>query len=165
MQERIHLTDLKEGTAATINCKLEDKEAEFGCTVAKICDTFICLDVPKVDGKALTFDGVRTSISGIAEDGVLYKFSDCAIVLFKGVYVAKCEKAGSKVNRRGSFRVGVSLMASMLRGGADPSNVYVRDISATGYSITTDKDLEIGEEITVKFEETTPIYVWADGRA
>ncbi len=153
MSEQTYITDLQVDAEVTISCRLNDRTADFKCKVSKVSDTYICLDIPKVDGKALNFDGVSTSIIGIASDSILYKFPECMIALYKGVYIAKCLKPGKKINRRGSFRIGISVLASMIRNGADPANVYVRDVSASGYSITTDKSLSIGEEICVRFDD------------
>lgn len=153
MSDKTYLTDLQLDAEVTISCRLNDKTADFKAKVSKISDTFICLDVPRVDGKALTFDGVSTSIIGVASNGILYKYPECMIGLYKGVYVAKSLKPGKKINRRGSFRIGISVLASMIRNGAEPANVYVRDVSATGYSITTDKSLNVGEEICVRFDD------------
>ena len=153
MQEKIYIMDLQVGTEVTIACRLHDKTAEFKSTIVKVTETFICLDIPKVEGKTLSFEGVSTSILATAEDGILYKFPECVIGYYKGVYVAKCFKPGTKVNRRGSFRVGVSVVASLIRNSSEPVNVYVRDVSATGYSITTDKDMAVGEEICIRFDD------------
>ncbi len=153
MSDMIYITDLQMDAEVTISCRLHDKTADFKGKVSRVSDTFVCLDIPLVDGKALTFDGVSTSITGMASDGLLYKFSDCMIGLFKGVSVAKCVKAGKKVNRRGSFRIGISVVATLIRNGDDPTNVYIKDVSATGYAITTAKPLNVGEEICVKFTD------------
>ncbi len=153
MSDMIYITDLQDEAEVTISCRLRDKTAEFKAKVSKVSDTYICLDVPRVDGKALNFDGVSNSITGIASDGILYKFQDCMIGLVKGVYVAKCMKPGKKINRRGSFRIGISVIASLIRNGDDPINVYIKDVSAGGYAITTAKPLNVGEEICVKFTD------------
>lgn len=152
MQEKMYLTNLQENSEATISCKVDDRTAEFHCNVVKICEEFICLEIPDIEGKRLSFDGVSTSILGTAEDGLFYRFQECNIFFYKGIYVAKCTRNGVKVNRRGSFRIGISVIASMLRGG-DAVNVYVRDISASGFAITTDKELAVGEEIGVRFDD------------
>lgn len=153
MSDMVYITDLQMDAEVTISCRVQDRTADFKATVSRISDTFICLDIPRVDGKALTFDGVSTSITGLANDGILYKFSDCVIGLFKGVYVVKSMKPGNKVNRRGSFRIGISVVASMIRNGDDAINVYVKDVSATGCAITTAKPLNVGDEICVKFTD------------
>lgn len=152
MQDKVYITDLQVDSEVTIACRLNDKTAEFKCTVSKVSDTFICLDVPTLDGKTLSFDGVSISIIGMVKD-ILYKFPECVVARFKGIYIAKGMKPGSKINRRGSFRVGVSVLASMIRSAEDAVNVYVRDVSATGYSITTEKDLEIGEQICIRYDD------------
>ena len=153
MQKKIYLTDLTEGSSVTVSSRTNGNTVEFNGTVVKVYDSFICLDIPKVDGKILSFKGVNTDVLAAVEEGALYKFSDCSIAYLKGYYVVKCTREGRKINRRKSFRVGVSIIGSMYRLGVDPVNVYVRDISETGFSITTDKELEINEEICVRYDD------------
>ena len=153
MQKKYYLTDVAEETVVSVSCGVGNNMVEFEGTVTKVYDGFICLDIPKVDGKVLSFNGVKTSILANVGEENLLKFPECNIVYLKGYYVAKCFKEGSKVNRRKSFRVGVSVLGSMHRLGVDPVNVYVRDISATGFSITTDKALNVGDEICVRYSD------------
>ncbi len=151
-QDKVYITDLQVDSEVTLACRVNDRTAEFKCTVSKVSETFICLDVPLVEGKALSFDGVATSIIGSVNE-ILYKFPECVVARFKGMYIAKGFKPGSKINRRGSFRVGVSVLASLVRNSDETVNVYVRDVSASGYSITTEKDLAIGEQICIRFDD------------
>ena len=142
------------GQEITIACKLpaQENEIEFKATVTQTSAQYILLDVPKVDDKRLSFKGVHTSIL-TERDGGAYVFTPCNIVFYKGAYVAQCAKEGRKINRRKNFRVGISIMGSMIRGGDSPVNVYVRDVSASGFSITTERQLSIGEEITVRYSD------------
>ena len=151
-QDKVYITDLQEDSEVTLACRLHDRTAEFKCTVEKVSETFICLDVPLVEGKALSFDGVAISIIGSVND-ILYKFPECVVARFKGKYIAKGFKPGTKINRRGSFRVGVSVLASLVRNTDETVNVYVRDVSASGYSITTEKELAVGEQICIRFDD------------
>lgn len=153
MQKKIFLTDLIEGSTVTVSSGNNGQTVEFTGTVTKVYDSFICLDIPKVDGKVLSFKGVKTNVMAAVEESTLYQFTDCMIVYLKGAYVVKCTKEGRKVNRRKSFRVGVSIIGSMYRLGVDPVNVYVRDISETGFSITTDKELAVNDEICVRYDD------------
>lgn len=154
MNDKFYLKDIAEGQEVTLSCKLpaQDNEIEFKATVMQTSMQYIMLDIPRVDDKRLSFKGVMTSL--ITErDGGAYVFSPCNIVFYQGNYIAQCIKEGRKINRRKSFRVGVSIMGSLIRGGDSPVNVYVRDVSASGFSITTERILEIGEEITVRYTD------------
>jgi len=154
MDEKFYLRDIEEGQEITIACKLpsQENEIEFKATVTQTASQYIMLDIPKVEGKRLSFKGVQTSIL-TEKDGGAYVFTPCNIVYYKDVYVAQCAKEARKINRRKSFRVGISIMGSMIRGGDSPVNVYVRDVSASGFSITTERQLSIGEEITVRYSD------------
>ena len=154
MDDKFYLREIPEGQAVTIACKLprQDNEIEFRATVTQTTPQYIMLDIPKVEDKHLSFKGVTTSIL-TEKDGGAYEFTPCNIVYYKGVYVAQCNNEGRKINRRKNFRVGISIMGSMIRGGDSPVNVYVRDVSASGFSITTERDLNIGEEITVRYSD------------
>lgn len=154
MDDKFYLKDIAEGQEVTLSCKLpaQDNEIEFKATVMQTSMQYIMLDIPRVDDKRLSFKGVMTSL--ITErDGGAYVFSPCNIVFYQGNYIAQCIKEGRKINRRKNFRVGVSIMGSLIRGGDSPVNVYVRDVSASGFSITTERILEIGEEITVRYTD------------
>ena len=154
MSDKFYLTDIEVGQEITIACKLphQENEIEFKATVTQTSAQYILLDVPRVDDKRLSFKGVSTSIL-TEKDGGAYEFSPCNIVFYKGAYVAQCGKEGRKINRRKNFRVGISIMGSMIRGGDSPVNVYVRDVSASGFSITTERQLSLGEEITVRYSD------------
>lgn len=154
MDGKFYLKDIAEGQEITIACKvpLQENEIEFKAMVTQTSDQYIMLDVPKVDDKRLSFKGVTTSIITEKDSGA-YEFSPCNIVFYKGVYIAQCAKEGRKINRRKNFRVGISIIGSMIRGGDSPINVYVRDVSASGFSITTERELDIGEEITVRYSD------------
>lgn len=154
MDDKFYLTGIEEGQEITIACKLpmQENEIEFKATVTQTTQQYIVLDVPRVDDKRLSFKGVNTSIL-TEKDGGAYVFTPCNIVFYKGVYVAQCTKEARKINRRKNFRVGISIMGSMIRGTDSPVNVYVRDVSASGFSITTERNLNIGEEITVRYSD------------
>ncbi len=154
MADKVYLTNLNEGQEIALVCKIpmQENEIEFKATVAEKNTQYLLLDVPKVDDKRLSFKGVTTAIQAEHEGGV-YQFSPCSVVFYKGFYVAQCQKEGRKINRRKNFRVGVSIVGSMIRGGDSPVNVYVRDVSASGFSITTERILNIGEEITVRYSD------------
>ena len=154
MSDNFYLRDIEVGQEITIACKLpmQENEIEFKAMVTQTSAQYILLDIPKVDDKRLSFKGVQTSIL-TEKDGGAYEFSPCNIVFYKGAYVAQCVKEGRKINRRKSFRVGISIMGSMIRGSDSPVNVYVRDVSASGFSITTERQLSIGEEITVRYSD------------
>ncbi len=154
MDEKFYLRDIPEGQSVTVTCKIarQENEIEFRAVVSQATPQYILLDIPKVDDKHLSFKGVTTSIL-TERDGGAYEFSPCNIVYYKGLYVAQCANEGRKINRRKSFRVGISIMGSMIRGGDSPVNVYVRDVSASGFSITTERDLNVGEEITVRYSD------------
>lgn len=154
MDGKFYLREIPVGQTITIVCKIarQENEIEFQAVVSQVTPQYILIDIPKVDDKHLSFKGVTTSI--LTEyDSNAYEFSPCNIVYYKGLYVAQCANEGRKINRRKSFRVGVSIMGSMIRGGDSPVNVYVRDVSASGFSITTERDLNIGEEITVRYSD------------
>ena len=76
MQKKIYLTDLTEGSSVTVSSRTNGNTVEFNGTVVKVYDSFICLDIPKVDGKILSFKGVNTDVLAAVEEGALYKFSD-----------------------------------------------------------------------------------------
>lgn len=154
MDNKFYLRDIEVGQEITIVCKIaqQDNEIEFKATVTQTNEQYIVLDVPRVDDKRLSFKGVSTSIL-TEKDGGAYEFAPCNIVFYKGVYVAQCVKEARKINRRKNFRVGISIMGSMIRGTDSPVNVYVRDVSASGFSITTERNLNIGEEITVRYSD------------
>ncbi len=154
MDDKFYLRDIAEGQEITIACKIpmQENEIEFKATVTQTTAQYITLDIPKVDDKRLSFKGVQTAIL-TEKDGGAYEFAPCNIVFYKGVYVAQCAKEGRKINRRKSFRVGISIMGSLIRGGDTPFNVYVRDVSASGFSITTEREMNIGEEITVRYSD------------
>lgn len=154
MDDKFYIRDIPEGQSVTITCKLphQENEIEFRATVSQANAQYIVLDIPKVEDKHLSFKGVTTSIL-TERDGGAYEFTPCNVVYYKGFYIAQCLNEGHKINRRKNFRVGISIIGSMIRGGDSPVNVYVRDVSASGFSITTERELSLGEEITVRYSD------------
>ncbi|MBE5882637.1 MAG: PilZ domain-containing protein [Lachnospiraceae bacterium] len=154
MDDKFFLRDIPVGQAITLACKIarQENEIEFRATVTQANPQYIVLDIPKVEDKHLSFKGVTTSIL-TERDGGAYEFTPCNVVYYKGTYIAQCVNEGRKINRRKNFRVGISIIGSMIRGGDSPVNVYVRDVSASGFSITTERELNIGEEITVRYTD------------
>lgn len=154
MSENAYLTDLEEGKTVTINCTIpsSSKEVEFKATIAQKSVGCVLLEIDEMKDKKLTFQGVNVRII-VEEDDAVFQYDACNVVYYKGLYAAQCKRPRRKINRRKNFRVGVSIVGTMLRGSDPPMNVYVRDVSASGFSITTDKELRIGEEITVRYND------------
>lgn len=154
MDDKFYIRDIPEGQSVTITCKLphQENEIEFRATVSQVNPQYLVMDIPKVEDKHLSFKGVTTSLLTELNGGA-YEFTPCNIVYYKGFYIAQCLNEGRKINRRKNFRVGISIIGSMIRGGDNPVNVYVRDVSASGFSITTERELSLGEEITVRYSD------------
>ena len=77
-------------------------------------------------------------------------------MFYKSEYVLQASTEGIRNNRRGCFRVGISVYANCRKSGQGTRRVLIRDISLSGFAITDNaKELNfaIGDEISISFED------------
>lgn len=102
-------------------------------------------------------DGIEISLSWVV-DNVAWKMPDVLIstVKVKGepYYRVSTLADAVKDNRRGAYRefIGRDMRINRLNKDFEGLSVEVKDISATGFGFLSNKEMEIGEEIALKFQ-------------
>lgn len=102
-------------------------------------------------------DGIDIALSWVV-DNVAWKLNDVQIttVKVKGdpYYRVSTQAEAAKDNRRGAYRefIGRDMRINRLNHDFEALTVELKDISATGFGIVTDKEIEIGESLALKFQ-------------
>lgn len=102
-------------------------------------------------------DGIEFSLSWVV-DNLAWKLTDVQIttVKVKGdpYYRVTTQEEAARDNRRGAFRefIGRDMRINRLNHDFEALTVELKDISATGFGFVTNKEIEIGENIALKFQ-------------
>ncbi len=153
----LKLSDLEERDSLTIIASSDMGELKMQAFVKKVLkDDVAVIEIIFQDGRTLNFDNVQLNIEHAPEDGVPFIWRAARIVNVKGQYVLQVGGEGVRHNRRSCFRVSVGVYARMAMIGRQGTDVMIRDVSLSGFSIA-DRDkslnLELGDELTVVFSD------------
>lgn len=102
-------------------------------------------------------EGIEISLSWV-DNNLAWKLTDVTIstVKVKGdpYYRISTQAEAAKDNRRGAYRefVGRDMRINRLNKDFEGLTVEVKDVSATGFAFLTRTEMEIGEEIALKFQ-------------
>ncbi len=153
----LKLSDLEERDSLTIIASSDMGELKMQAFVKKVLkDDVAVIEIIFQDGRTLNFDNVQLNIEHAPKDGVPFIWRAARIVNVKGQYVLQVGGEGVRHNRRSCFRVSVGVYARMAMIGRQGTDVMIRDVSLSGFSIA-DRDkslnLELGDELTVVFSD------------
>lgn len=102
-------------------------------------------------------EGIEISLSWVV-DNLAWKLTDVQIstVKVKGdpYYRVSTVAEAARDNRRGAYRefIGQDMRINRLNHDFEALTVELKDISATGFGFLTNKEIEIGESIALKFQ-------------
>lgn len=102
-------------------------------------------------------EGIEITLSWVV-DNVAWKLQDIQIstVKVKGnpYYRVAALNDAVKDNRRGAYReyIGRDMRINRLNKDFEGLSVEVKDISATGFGFLSNKEMEIGEDVALKFQ-------------
>lgn len=153
----LKLSELEERSLITIIASSDMGELKLQAYIKRILkENVAVIDVAFQEGRRLNFENVQLSIEFAPEDGVPFIWRGARIVFVKNQYVLQVGGDGVRHNRRSCFRVGVGCYARMAMFGRQGTDVMIRDVSLSGFSIA-DRDkslnLELGDELTVVFND------------
>lgn len=109
------------------------------------------------EDKKLNFSTVNVELEYQGENSVPITFKNVTIQSYKDKYIINSPKKGTKVNRRGYFRVPVGVYGVIKIDGKASSTV-VKDVSMTGFAITDrtkELNLSKGTRAVLKFTDIT----------
>lgn len=153
----IKLSELKEGSPITLKISSGERKLEMPAMINQIVkDDIAYISLEHNTGKRLSFDNVKIDMEYVFEGVMPICWRNVKIVYYKGEYVMQVSAEGQRNNRRGYFRVGVSMYAQLRREGHGTQQVMMRDISLSGFAIT-DRSKELGltegDKAVVGFED------------
>lgn len=103
----------------------------------------------------LKFDNIEIEVVYISYEGTPYIWKKAKIVHFKNNYVLQIKGEGIRYNRRYTYRVNVSRLATLL-ANEEEYRITVKDVSLTGFSVADKKNvlnLSIESGATLIFED------------
>lgn len=109
------------------------------------------------EGKKLNFSAVNIELEYKGENSVPITFKNVTIQSYKDKYIINSPNKGIKVNRRGYFRVPIGVFG-IIKIDGKASNIYVKDVSMTGFAITDRTkglNLSKGTRAVLKFTDMT----------
>lgn len=153
------LSELEEGSKLSLRIISKEKKIQLDAVLKKHIRENIALITLTYDtSKKISFDNVRTDMEFSPAGDIPLIWYNVKIVNYKdNDYALQVFSEGTKHNRRGSFRVGVSSPARVKNPppGA-PRDVMIRDVSLTGFSVSDRK-----RELSLKAGDTLSVY-WED---
>ena len=153
------LSEIQEGSKITLRLMTKDKKLQLDAVLKKhIRENIAIITLTCDTSKKLTFDNVRVDLEYSPEGDVPLMWYSVKVVNYKDDdYAMQVFSDGTKHNRRGSFRVGVSSPAKVRNAApGTPREVMVRDVSLTGFSVSDRKkelSLNAGDMLSVFWED------------
>lgn len=152
------LSEIEVGTPVSLRISANEKSMRLDAIVKRtISENTILVTLQLDTNKKLNFNSVKTDLEYYPDGNVPIKWYDVKIVSSETDYVVQADSDGSKLNRRNTFRVGISATANLKTSIPNcPRQVTVRDVSLTGFSISDRKHelpFAIGNTVSVTWED------------
>lgn len=153
------LSEIQEGSKVALRLMTKDQKLQLDAVLKKHIRENIAIITLMCDtSKRLTFDNVRVDLEYSPEGDVPLMWYSVKVVNYKDDdYAMQVFSDGTKHNRRGSFRVGVSSPAKVRNAApGTPREVMVRDVSLTGFSVSDRKkelSLNSGDMLSIYWED------------
>ena len=154
----MNFNEIAPDTPLMLHIYKESKQLNISVRITRyLDDTTAIITLDYDSDHVLNFDGVTIDLEFGLEQAAPYMWKNIRVVYLRGNYILRVfAKDGIKTNRRDSFRVHIGVYGRTNRAGI--SSVMVKDISHSGFALTTNKPLEgltIGETLVVTFDDLT----------
>ncbi len=153
----IKLSELEEGSPIVLHLSKNGKEMDMNASIKKrLRDDLSIIELDYDTTKKLSFEGINIDMEHDFEGTMPIIWKKARIVFYKSEYVLQAGTEGVRNNRRGCFRVGISVYANLRKAGQGTKRVLIRDISLSGFAITDNAKelgLQVGDEVNVSFED------------
>lgn len=157
------INDLKSGQKVTIIAFVKGKSLEFPTTILDKKNDLLMLNPIMRSEKCVSFKGIPVGLMIEVEDDQPYLFASTPLTILskkgKTFYATKITVPAKKYNRRNSFRCFVGAPVNiMLDSNRKTFKAYLKDVSATGFSITMEEndlpnDYEESKSISLTYNE------------
>lgn len=153
----IKLSEVEEGSPIVLHLSKDGREMDMNASIKKrVREDLSIIELDYNASKRLSFEGVNIDMEFDYEGTMPIIWKNVRVVFYKSEYVLQASGEGVRNNRRGCFRVGISVYAKFRKSGQGAKRVLIRDISLSGFAITDNAKelgLEVGEEVRVSFED------------
>jgi len=149
------LSEITEGERFVLHISNEGHSLDLYGIVKRHLKENIAL-VSILHNQRLAFENVHVDVEAMGEESIPIMWRNVKIVGYKEDYILQAPTDGVKHNRRGCFRVAVTMIAQMRMGGNGARHVMIRDISLSGFAIADrKKELELskGTVLSIFFED------------
>ena len=153
----IKLSDLEEGSRIMLNLRYQDNVMQLDAFIKKHLKpniALITIDYPT--NKRLVFDNVQVDMECCHESDIPFIWHGVKIVNYQSQYLMQVTSEGIKHNRRGFFRVGISIPARIRINKKGIHQIMIKDLSLSGFAIADRKkeiNMVIGDELSLHFED------------
>ena len=153
----IRFSEIEEQANIRLLIHKGDSHFALGAMVKKhLTDQFTLVTLDFSGEQTLVFDNVTVDVEYFQPGDVPLVWKNIKVISQKNMYVLQVTGVPLRNNRRDSFRLSVAKMALMRKAGARPTQVMVKEVSLSGFSISDSKkelNLEVGDQISVFFED------------
>lgn len=151
------LSELEEGTRVTLLISSKDRTVDLTAVIKKhVKNNIAMISLGYDTNKKLVFDKVQIDMEFYQDGEIPIIWHNVKVMSYQTDYVVQVFSEGTRHNRRGFFRVGVSTLAQIRTVGLGVREIMVRDISLSGFSVSDRKKqlkLNIGDELSIFFED------------
>lgn len=152
------LSFIESGNPVSLRISANGKNMRLDAVVVRaIEENTIIVQLQDDFNKKLNFNNVKTDLEFYPDGNVPIKWYEIQVVSVNEGYLVRAPKDGTRMNRRSTFRVGISATATLKTVFPNcPKQVTIRDISLTGFSITDRKrelPFVIGNKIAIEWED------------
>ncbi len=152
----LKLSELAAGSHITLVISNGTQKMELDANIDRSIRENISVITLQLDTKSpLKFDNVHIEVEANFGE-IPYIWRSAQILYYQSEYILQTKGDGVRYNRRNSFRVGVSRTAQMRMDGRGNTEVMIRDVSLSGFSIGDRKkelNLKMGDSLSVTFED------------
>ncbi len=150
------LSQLEEGASVTLLLSNAENSMQLGATIKKhLKDNIALITLNYETTKKLVFDNVQVDMEYYQDNDVPIIWHGVKIGYFKGEYLLQAPVDGVRHNRRGYFRVGVTVPTRIQAAGKS-AQVMIRDISLSGFSLadrTKELHLNKGDRLSIRLDD------------
>lgn len=152
------LSGIEPGNPVSLRISANGKNMRLDAiTKRNISDNTIIISLQCDFKKKLNFSNVKTDLEFYPDGNAPIKWYAVTVKSMDNDYIVDAPSNGSRINRRATFRVGISMPAKLDTVIPNcPRQVTIRDVSLTGFSITDRKrelPFAIGNTISVSWED------------
>ena len=160
----MEIKDLEKDAVVELEVHINKKTLNFNCQTVMIKDNFILVPKIVVNNQTVGFsDNCTVNLIYIREGkATIWENVIVKLVNYKGKIHHKIDVLGpgKPLNRRGAYRVYIGLNGELTTSGPtgpDSFMVTVKDISETGCAFISDRELDIGRHIRIRFRDNVSV--------